>query len=137
MEYYQSMKTTIYCSFDFKHFPFDVHKCDLVFGDAMISAKNSLLNSTIISYQGQDLNYGEGLLYLNQSRLPFDISLESLKPFVHTRAGYNFSYSGMRIHLARKNFALQIGSYYGPTLVFAMLSLVSYSIPADIVCRKD
>ena len=58
------------------------------------------------------MSYGEGRLLLNQSRLPFDISLESLKPFLFSRIGYNFSHTGMRIHLSRNDFALLIGGYY-------------------------
>ena len=84
---------------------------------------------------GQDINYGGGRLLLNQTRLPFDISLESLKPFLFSRIGYNFSHTGMRIHLSRNDFALLIGGYYGPTIIFSTLSLVSYSIRTEMVCR--
>ena len=87
----------------------------------------------MISYQNQEIQYGEGLLQLNQSRLPFDISLESLKPFLKPEMGYDYSFAGMRIHLARNSFTMLIGSYYGPTVIFSILSLVSYSIKSDIV----
>ena len=75
----------------------------MIFGDATISVAYSILNATIISYQDQEIRYGEGLLQLNQSRLPFDISLESLTPFEQTEIGYKYSFAGMRIHLARNN----------------------------------
>ena len=57
LEHLQSLKSTIYCSFDFKHFPFDSHYCDLSLGDALVSKKYSVLNSSTISYQGQNLSY--------------------------------------------------------------------------------
>ena len=80
------------------------------------------------------MDYGEGVLLLNQSRLPFDIYLESLTPFNISRIGYVYSQAGMRIHLRRNNFALLIGGYYGPTIIFSTLSLVSYSIRTEVVC---
>ena len=57
LEHLQSLKSTIYCSFDFKHFPFDSHYCDLSLGDALVSKKYSVLNSSTITYQGQNLSY--------------------------------------------------------------------------------
>ena len=82
----------------------------------------------------EKVDYGEGLLKVKQSRMPFDISLENLAPFLYEESGFNYSYAGVRIHLTRNDFTLLIGSYYGPTIIFSMLSLVSYSIKSDIVC---
>ncbi len=45
--------------------------------------------------------------------------------------------SGIRIHMARNNFNQLIGGYYGPTIIFSTLSLVSYSIKSDIVSREE
>ena len=81
----------------------------------------------------EKVDYGEGLLKVKQSRMPFDITLENLAPFLYEESGFNFSYAGVRIHLTRNDFTLLIGSYYGPTVIFSMLSLVSYSIKSDIV----
>ena len=71
-----------------------------------------------------------------QSHLPFDIVLESLEPFEYAEGKYLFSYVGMRLHLTRNDFGVLIGGYYGPTAIFSLLSLVSYSIKADIVSTK-
>ena len=57
MEYFQSLKTTIYCSFDFKHFPFDSHKCDLSLGDTLSGWQYLSLNASKITYRGQKLSY--------------------------------------------------------------------------------
>ena len=57
MEFFQSLKTTIYCSFDFKYFPFDSHKCDLSIGDTLAGSKYLTLNASIITYQGQNMSY--------------------------------------------------------------------------------
>jgi hypothetical protein len=91
------------------------------------------MSTTAMNYKNQSVSHDEGLLHMKQSRLPFDISLESLKPFEYVEGGMKYSYAGMRIHLTRNDFGVLIGGYYGPTIIFSMLSLVSYSIKADIV----
>ena len=133
MEYQQSLKVTIYCSMDFKHFPFDSHTCDLNFGASGITINALKMNATTMNYKNQSVKYNEGLLHMKQSRLPFDISLESLEPFEYVQGGYKYSYAGMSLHLTRNDFGVLIGGYYGPTIIFSTLSLVSYSIKADIV----
>ena len=133
MEYQQSLKVTIYCSINFKHFPFDYHNCDLNFGASGITINALKMSTTAMNYKNQSVSHDEGLLHMKQSRLPFDISLESLESFVYVQRGYPFSYTAMRLHLTRNDFGILIGGYYGPTAIFSMLSLVSYSIKADIV----
>ena len=133
MEYQQSLKVTIYCSITFKHFPFDHHTCDLNFGVSGNEIRALKLNSPIIDHKNQSVSHDEGLLHMKQSRLPFHIALESLESFEYIQGGYKLSYAGMRIYLTRNDFGVLIGGYYGPTIIFSMLSLVSYSIKADIV----
>ena len=53
MEYQQSLKVKLYCSIDFKHFPFDSHTCDLNFGAS---------GTTKISLPCSDLRRRAGLL---------------------------------------------------------------------------
>ena len=133
MEYQQSLKVTIYCSLNFRHFPFDDHTCDLNFGATGVGVSELRLNAPRVDYKNQSVSHDEGILRMKQSRLPFDIALESLEPFEISEGKYKFSYAGMRLHLTRNDFGVLIGGYYGPTITFSMLSLVSYSIKADIV----
>ena len=70
---------------------------------------------------------------VNQSLLPFKITLESLEPFEKDVDGYNFSHVGMRIHLQRNNLGLLLGGFYAPMGLFSALSLISYTIDPDIV----
>ena len=53
LEYHQSMKTTIYCSFKFKNYPFESQVCDLKFGSIEYYFKNLQMNSTKIEYRSQ------------------------------------------------------------------------------------
>ena len=55
------------------------------------------------------------------------------RSYEYVQGGYKYSYAGMRLHFTRNDFGVLIGGYYGPTIIFSTLSLVSYSIKADIV----
>ena len=113
--------------------PFDYHTCDLNFGASGNEAHVLKLNAPMIDHKNQSVSHHDGLLHMRQYRLPFDIALESLEPFEYVQRGLNYSYTGMRLHLTRNDIGILIGGYYGPTAVFSTLSLVSYSIKADIV----
>ena len=62
MEYQQSLKVTIYCSIDFKHFPFDHHTCDLNFGASGNEKYALKLNPPMIDHKNQSVSQDEGLL---------------------------------------------------------------------------
>ena len=110
MEYQQVLKITIYCSFDFTSYPFDSHKCDFNFGMKEITSKSMQLNATLVRYMQYTTKYGQNILPIfNATKIPFDISLESLKPYENFQAGFNYSTTGMRIHLIRNNFDELIG----------------------------
>ena len=132
-EYQQTLKVEIYCDLDFTSFPFDSHECDLKFGASSSYSSSLILNEPRLRYKDQKREFGEGPLNFNPSRLAFNISLESLKEFEFSQAGYKYSFTGMRITMTRNNYGLLIGGYYGPTIIFSLLSLVSFSINPDIV----
>ena len=93
--------------------------------------------SELIRYKNKQTKYGEGVLNIKQARLPFDIALESLKPFGVLSSGHNYSSTGMRIHFTRNTFGLLVGGYYVPTMIFTLLSLVPYTINSDMVSTRD
>ena len=136
IDYKQSIKVTIYCKFEFQSYPFDTHVCDFIY-IATAPAMYLWLNSSEIRYGDPHIEHQDELIHIEQSDLPFHIELESLERFNLSRTGYNYSSTGMRIHIERNNLGLLIGGYYGPTTIFVLLSLVSYSIDADMVSRKQ
>ena len=132
-ELQQAFKVTIYCSFDFSYFPFDSHYCDFNQGLSKHSINYLYLAPAWIRH-GLKVAYNlNELIQVEQSRLPFDITLESQETFTVFEAGYNYSYAGMRIHLKRNSLGLLIGGFYGPTAVFTLLSLISFTINPDVV----
>ena len=127
-EYHQSLRLKMYCSFDFKTFPFDSHHCDITLIDIDNEHTALTFNSIILNYKNNHTNFGEALLRLEPSCIPCEMFLESLKPHFTHFTGLNYSSAGMRVHFHRNNINLLIGCYYAPTMIFALLSLVSYSI---------
>lgn len=124
LEYRQLLRIVLYCTFDFGHFPFDTHSCDFVYGSVGPSIVSLILKGPLITIE-------PGLSITNN--LAFDVNIEPLKPFYLFEKGYNKSYNGLRIHLERAHRSKIMSSFYGLTLVFSILSLVSFAINADAV----
>ena len=77
--------------------------------------------------------FGEGKIHLNQSRLPFDISFESLDSYELFQAGFVYSFTSFRIFLERNKVGQLVGGFFAPTAMFAALSLISFTINPDVV----
>lgn len=122
----------MYCTFNFESFPFDSNYCGFEYFGSDTDLY-LLLNSSTIVYKGQHIKNQDRMIHVNQTRFPFDISLEGIDPFFMHLTGNNHSATGMRVHFTRNKLSALIGSYYAPTFVFVLLSLVSYSIEADMV----
>ena len=135
-EYQQALKVEIYCTFDFTSFPFDAHECDFNFGASSSFSSVLMLNETFLRYKNIKRMYGEGPIIFDHTRLPFNVSLESVGEYEFSQAGYQYSFVGMRISLTRNNFGLLVGGYFGPTTIFSLLSLVSFTISPDVVSFK-
>ena len=87
----------------------------------------------IIFHKGKSVSYGEELLFVDQTLLPFDIRLESLETITEFVDGYHYPYAGMRIYMHRNNLGVLIGGFYLPMLMFSALSLISYLIKPEVV----
>ena len=68
--------------------------------------------------------------------VPFDTRIESISPFNIPLDGFNYSHVGLKIYLERNSVSLLIGSFYGPTSIFSLLSMFSYCINVDSVIEK-
>ena len=136
LQYQQRLKVTIYCSLDFKSFPFDSHQCDLNFGlkDHVISTATLL--PLIISYGDVSTSLGQNSIEIVSTHFPqpFNINLSSSEPFEILDNGYHYhSFTGMHMEFYRNSIGSLMGGYYVPTATFSIFSLVSYSIDPDIV----
>ena len=133
LEYYETLKITSYCSFEFSNFPFDGHKCELIFGSGgggVADKEMKLSRPTIIYNQTKSK---ENAIPIFSTNVPFLIKAESIEPLTYHMNGHNYSYAGIRLSLKRNNLGLLFGSFYGPTAIFSILSIFSYNINVDMV----
>ena len=86
----------------------------------------------ILHYKNK-ISDGHKPLYIDQILLPFKIEVESKKPWTIEIDGYNYSHTGMRIHLYRHDLGLLMGGFYLPMALFSTLSLISFAINPEVV----
>ena len=132
-EYLETLKVEFYCSFDFANFPFDRHQCDVNFGSSGVSTTYLKLLPTKIKYSGQETKLGDELLNISSSRIPFKMKVEGTPPFTILDAGYDYSHAGLRLYFDRDEIGGLISGFYGPTGLFALLSMISFAIRPEVV----
>ena len=134
LEFRQTLMVTAYCSVDFTDFPFDSHICKVSFGAALNSERYLILEPTEIKFKNKatSVKKDEGII-VDQDQIPFDVMLLGIESFTHLEDGYNYSYAGMEIQLDRNSLGQLSGGFFAPTAMFAILSLVSYTITLDMV----
>ena len=120
------------CNLDFQKFPFDYQKCRLQYTNIIGKTNYVELKAPAIQNNNGTEN---NTIEIESGILPFDAILKSVK--VEDRYDYDGYYSraGVQVELVRDASALNqlMGSYYGPTTIFAFLSMFSFFIKADQV----
>ena len=77
----------------------------------------------------------ENSIPIESENVPFEMTAESIMPFLIEKNGLNYSYTGLRIDFKRNTLGLLIGRFYGPTAIFSAFSILSYNINIDMVKR--
>ena len=134
LEYKETMKATVYCSFDFGSFPFDEHVCNFNFGASDNADYNTVLLPTEVLHGDLKTKLGDtDHVSIAEPRVPFTIGMKSMEPFSILDAGYNYSMAGMKIEFDRNGLGLLLGGYFSPTALFAFLSTISFHINPEVV----
>ena len=132
MYYSEEFKLKIFCDFDFSDFPFDSHECPFTWGEDEEGSEKIKLLSASIWYGDLHTSPGQDPIVINDLPLPFEFTLSSIPQF--DRAfDKNYSYTGMTLTIRRHSLGLLLSSYFYPTGSFALLSLISFFIHADVV----
>ena len=124
---------TISCEMEFGAFPFDHHACFLRFFNRIGTDQQVVLNKPVVVFDEKSDGY-----HGNAKRLRFEVEMEALPTTLFERnvgSSYKYSQVNVKIILRRKSreiFGL-FSTFYFPTLIFSILSLVSYAIPIDSV----
>ena len=65
--------------------------------------------------------------------LGLKIQVESMQPFTILDAGYNYSHAGLRLYFVRYKIGGLMSGFFGPTGLFALLSMISFGISPEVV----
>ena len=125
--YNELMIIKLSCSMNFKRFPIDIQTCFFNFTSMNGGIENILLLKPLLSIE--DVNCSPKYeIELDSLTLPFQINFKALDSIIH-------SYASIQITLKRNINELQnlLGSYYGPTGIFAFLSMISFFIKPEMV----
>ena len=128
LEFREVVLLTVYCSFDFEPYPFDHHSCNISFGSITRSYKLVQLKRPKLSHRAHAGFVRNTLQIPYTSRLPFEINVESLEPFLKSEFGFDYSYTGFTIDLARIYDGRLRGGFVTPTTILALLSILSFLI---------
>ena len=133
--YAEQYELTFTCPFELKSFPFDSHKCPIEFGDLWEETRKLNLSATTVTVRGQpSITPEDGPMILNVLMpYPYEFQLEALPAFEINVNGEIYSFTGALLTLKRKSLGHLMSGYYYPTTAFALLSMISYLIDADIV----
>ena len=132
-EYQQNFKVTLYCPFKFDDYPFEKNVCNFEYGPGRLFSDTVIMNHTILKFANQTKTFGEGPIRFEDNRLPFVFEFSVLDTFIHSEAGFNYSYSGVGINITRSDVQTLMIEFYLPTFIFAMLAQISYLINPEIV----
>jgi hypothetical protein len=136
IEYDEHIKLTIRCIFDFSKYPFDSNKCHMDFGDPAYDVENMRITTIEIYFDDQYTSIYEPMpITLSDVGLPYEIHIQAKESYNHPHLGSDgqYSYTGIKFTLTRNSLGLLIGGFYGPTAIFASLSLISFAIEATAV----
>ena len=137
--YNELMIIKLSCSMDFKRFPLDIQTCFFNFTSMSGGIEKILLPKPLLSTE-DDNDGPKYVIDLNSWTLPFRINfkaLESENKINELMGPKNFSHASIQITLKRNINELEnlLVSYYGPTGIFAFLSMISFFIKPEMVSR--
>ena len=133
--YAEQFELTLSCQFHLTSFPFDSHKCRIEFGDLYYETRFLNLNATTIWLRDYPfITPEDGPAIINNLPYPYKFQIESLPAFeINFNGSTVYSFTGALLTLERKSIGSLMSGYYYPTSAFALLSMISYLIDADIV----
>ena len=135
LQYAEQYELTLSCHFHLTSFPFDSHECRIEFGDLYYETRFLNLSTTSIVLRDlPDITPADEPFIITDLPYPYEFQLESLPAFeVKFKGGYILSFTGVLLKLERKSIDYLMSGYYYPTTAFALLSMISYLIDADVV----
>ena len=133
--YRETLEVTFACEdIDFTRFPIDKHFCSLIFGDFEHMAHRLQYDYTEFEYDFFLVNDSLSTLSINDSTTPFDFTLSMIKPFTRENTkGNTYYFTGINFNMTRKNIGSLLTTFYAPTGIFTVFSMMSFLIKPESV----
>ena len=133
--YAEQFELTLSCQFHLTSFPFDSHKCRIEFGDLYYETRFLNLSATTVWLRDYPfITPEDDPAIINNLPYPYKFQIESLPTFeINFNGSTVYSFTGALLTLERKSIGSLMSGYYYPTSAFALLSMISYLIDAEIV----
>ena len=122
------------CQMSFSGYPYDTHKCVIGFSNSIGTSDLVTLNPPKL-YPRQQTKPKGALLHMSNNNVQFDITFRSLPSTTTQEFNSNYSLAQFELTLTRKPDGARqlVTSYFGPTLIFSVLSLTSFCIKLEQV----
>ena len=122
------------CDMDFNKYPYDTQNC-------IIGMSNSIGRSNLVTlnppkiYPREQFDENGTHLLVSNDHLQFDMTFKSLPSTTTQEFNSKYSLAQFEITLTRKSTSSSrlVTSYFGPTLIFSILSLVSFCVKHEQV----
>ena len=141
VKYTMILTPKISCNLDFHAFPFDSHECTLDLKNWISTSYRISLNSPKIytnDNNGKEIGGQELKITKNHGKLDYNFGFKTLPSSVYVDGGYEYSLAQVKMFFQRteKSRLKIFGGYHLTTTIFALLSLLSFSIQLDIVAGR-
>ena len=131
-EYAEFLKLEIGCDFYFGDFPFDTHQCDLRFFSPSFVWLS--FNTTKLTQQRSELN---DKVPIFTPRIPFEVSVKAIpKSLELWVADYDYFVSGITFNFKRNDIELLMATFFGPTAMFAVFSILALLIRVHNIAER-
>ena len=130
VEFRDDYQVVSFCRFDYTKFPFETLYCNVTFVCSSNDNEHVLLGLPNIRFVEDKKPMTKIHVHSN---LPYDITAKSIDPFNFEDQGLLYSATGIQFTMKRNDLGLLMLQFYGPMAVFAMLSILSFSIPIEAV----
>ena len=130
IEFRDDYQVIWFCRFDYTNFPFEALYCNVTFVCSSNDNEHVLLGLPNIRF----VDDKKSMAKVNvNSNLPYDITAKSINPFNFEDQGLLYSATGIQFVMERNELGLLMLQFYCPMAVFAILSLLSFSIHIEAV----
>ena len=139
LQYSEEIQITFTCPMDFSDFPFDAHFCHFTLGDYEYETEEVQFDWAKVTYTDENerillLVNPKDVIQINDTTTPFNFELSLLKPFTNKDLEDEvYSYSGFKIKLDRKSVGILNHTFFIPTAIFTLVSMISFFIHPESV----